>query len=146
MLHWIGLASCALVAAILHLVTPSTAFFSGVVAIIYVLLMASAFLFLIISPYALIARVRNGYQQSRARKLVIQHWHAKGQPHHIDAAYRAAAQDGCLHEFQRRMSTLQSGDITIGQLYASLELSRVDAGLKPRVDDRVFALCSSVKA
>lgn len=146
MSHFIGLAACALVAAILHLVTPSTAFTSGVVAIIYVLLMALAFLFLIITPYSLITRVRNAYKQSMCRKLAIHHWHAKGQPHHIDAAYRAAAQDGCLHEFQRRMSTHQAGDITIGQLYASLELSRVDAGLKPHVDDRVFALCSSVTA
>lgn len=144
--QFIGLAGCALIAAILHLATPSTAFTSGVVAIIYVLLIALAFLFLCISPIRLISIMRHKHKQAVCRKLVIHHWHALGQPHHVEAAYRAAAEDGCLPEFQCRISPYQGGELTIGQLYSALELGRVDAGLKTHVDERVFVLCSSVTA
>ncbi|MGP9551908.1 MULTISPECIES: hypothetical protein [Halomonas] len=137
---------CAFIASILHLATPSSALGSAIVATGYVILIFTAFFAMLRSPASL-GHVFNLWRhQKKCNAVLSHHWDAECEPHHLDAAYKAAAQDGCLPDFQCRMASFQNCSIKVGQLYSALELSRVDAGVKSSVNVELFTKHNSFAA
>lgn len=73
-------------------------------------------------------------------------WENEASEGHLKEAYRIAAKDGHLPELQRRMARRVESTMTVGEVWTALELSRVDAGLKPYPELRLFRKRNSFQA